>query len=58
MGKELKKGFCYISVNKILKMTSQYNTSRGSFTELLFPCCSCTDSVCIAVCSKFREIPS
>jgi len=36
MGKELKNGFCYISVNKILKMTSQYNTSRGSFTELPF----------------------
>jgi len=36
MGKEPKNGFCYISVNKILKMTSQYNTSRGSFTELHF----------------------
>jgi len=36
LGKEPKNGFCYISVNKIFKMTSQYNTSRGSFMELLF----------------------
>jgi len=45
MGKEPKNEFCYISVNNILKMTSQYNTPRGSFTELLFkfrhcPCCN------------------
>jgi len=36
MGKVSKNEFCYISLNKILKMTSQYNTSRGRFTELPF----------------------
>jgi len=38
MGTEVpKNGFCYISVNKILKMTSQYNTSLGSSRNYLFP---------------------
>jgi len=22
-----------------------------------FPCCSCTETVCIAVCSKFWQLP-
>jgi len=51
MGKEPNNGICYISVNQILKMTSQYNTSRDSFTELLF---SGIFRVAVAVCSKFR----
>jgi len=36
MGKFPKNGFCYISVNKILKMTSQYNTPLGSLRNYLF----------------------
>jgi len=37
MGKLPKNGFCYISVNKILKMTSQYNTSLGILRDYFFP---------------------
>jgi len=37
---------------------SQYNTSLGSLQNYIFPICSmfcsCTDSICISVCSKFR----
>jgi len=34
MGKVPKNGFCYISVNKMLRMTSQYLARQ--LTELLF----------------------
>jgi len=37
MGTVPKNGFCYISVNKILKMTSQYNASLGSLRNYPFP---------------------
>jgi len=39
MGKVTKNGFCYISVNTILKITSQYNTSLGSlyYRTIFFP---------------------
>jgi len=51
MGKIPKNGFCYISVNKILNMTSQYNTSLGSLRNYFFPAfsvfCSCTDSIAL-----------
>jgi len=53
MGKVPKNGFCYILVNTILKMTSQYNAYWTIFFRH-FPCCSCTETVCIAVCYKFR----
>jgi len=36
MGKVPNNGFCYISVNKILKMTSQYNNSLGSLQNYFF----------------------
>jgi len=62
MGKEPKNGFCHISVNKILKITSQYNTSLGSFPNYFFrhfPCFAVAPTpFCIAVCSKFRQLPS
>jgi len=37
MGKVPKNGFCYTSVNKILKMTSQYNTLLDSLRNYFFP---------------------
>jgi len=37
MGKVPKNEFFYISVNKFFKMTSQYNTLRGSLRNYFFP---------------------
>jgi len=37
MGKVPRNGFCDISVNKILKMTSQYNTSLVSLQNYFSP---------------------
>jgi len=37
IGKVPRNGFCDISVNKILKMTSQYNTSLVSLRNYFFP---------------------
>jgi len=45
MGKEPKNGFYYISVQHLARQL--YGTTFFRH----FPCCSCTDTVCIAVCS-------